>query len=84
MVFHPVLLEVTPSIHPVQATGDEEAFFKLHPKATGAAVTEFLVFQAENPNSLFSSICEGDLTKGLSQALATFDAACRNFPPATK
>ncbi len=35
-------------------------------------------------NGVFSSICEGDLTKGLSQALATFDAACRNFPPATK
>ena len=43
----------------VQSTGDEEAFFKLHPSATGAAVSEFLVFQAENPNSLFSSICEG-------------------------
>jgi len=43
----------------VQSTGDEEAFFKLHPRATGAAVSEFLVFQAENPNSLFSSICEG-------------------------
>ena len=35
-------------------------------------------------NGTFSSICEGDLTKGLSAALATFDAACRNFPPATK
>ena len=35
-------------------------------------------------NGVFSSICEGDLTKGLSAALATFDAACRNFPPATK
>ena len=35
-------------------------------------------------NGVFSSICEGDLPKGLSQALATFDAACRNFPPATK
>ncbi len=35
-------------------------------------------------NGTFSSICEGDLTKGLSQALATFDAACRNFPPVTK
>lgn len=35
-------------------------------------------------NGIFSSICEGDLTKGLSAALATFDAACKNFPPATK
>ena len=42
----------------VQSTGDEEPFFKLHARATGAAVSEFLVFQAENPNSLFVSICE--------------------------
>lgn len=42
----------------VQATGDEQAFFKLHPQATGKAVTEFLVFQMENPNSLVSSICQ--------------------------
>jgi uncharacterized alpha-E superfamily protein len=42
----------------VQATGDEKAFFKLHPHATGKAVTEFLVFQMENPNSLVSSICQ--------------------------
>jgi uncharacterized alpha-E superfamily protein len=42
----------------VQATGDEQAFFKLYPQATGKTVTEFLVFQAENPNSLVSSICQ--------------------------
>ena len=36
----------------VQASGDEEAFFKSHPKATGPAVTDFLVFQPENPNSI--------------------------------
>ena len=41
----------------VQSTGDEEAFFKLHPHATGQAVTEFLVFQTENPNSIVQSIC---------------------------
>jgi len=41
----------------VQATGDEKAFFKLHPHATGKAVTEFLVFQPENPNSIVQSIC---------------------------
>ena len=40
----------------VQATGDEEGFFKLHPHATGHAVTEFLVFQTDNPNSIVSSI----------------------------
>lgn len=42
----------------VQATGDEPAFFKLHPHATGKAVTEFLVFQQENPNSIVQSICQ--------------------------
>ena len=41
----------------VLATGDEEAFFKAHPHATGSAVTEFLVFNRENPNSLVQSIC---------------------------
>jgi uncharacterized alpha-E superfamily protein len=42
----------------VQSTGDEEAFLKLHKKATGQAVTEFLVFQPENPNSILSSVCQ--------------------------
>ena len=42
----------------VESTGDEEAFFKLYPKATGQSVTDFLVFQAENPNSIYSSICQ--------------------------
>src|SRR5260221_1127481 len=42
----------------VQTTGDEKQFFDLHPKATAQAVTEFLVFQMENPNSLVSSICQ--------------------------
>ena len=41
----------------VLATGDDEAFFKAHPHATGTAVTEFLVFQPENPNSIFQCIC---------------------------
>jgi uncharacterized alpha-E superfamily protein len=42
----------------VQATGEEEGFFKLHPHPTGQAVTEFLVFQPENPNSIFQSVCQ--------------------------
>lgn len=42
----------------VQATGDEESFFKLHPRATAQAVTEFLVFQNENPNSLVQAVCQ--------------------------
>ena len=42
----------------VLTTGDEKQFFQLHKKATGDAVTEFLVFQMENPNSIVSSICQ--------------------------
>ncbi|MBX3731497.1 MAG: alpha-E domain-containing protein [Verrucomicrobiae bacterium] len=42
----------------VQTTGDEEAFFKLHAKATAESVTEFLLFQPDNPNSLVQSICQ--------------------------
>ncbi len=42
----------------VQATGDEKAFYKLHARANRKAVTEFLVFQSENPNSIVSSICQ--------------------------
>ncbi len=41
----------------IQATGDEEPFFKLHAKATAATVTNFLVFQMENPNSIVQCIC---------------------------
>src|SRR5579872_3112820 len=40
----------------IQATGDEELFFKRYPQATGAAVTEFLVFQNDNPNSIVEGI----------------------------
>ncbi len=42
----------------VQSTGDEKAFFAAHEKATGQAVTEFLVFETANPNSIVSSICQ--------------------------
>ena len=42
----------------LQSTGDEEQFFQLHKKPTDQAVTEFLVFQTENPNSIVSSICQ--------------------------
>jgi len=38
--------------------GDESAFLKLNPKATGHSVTEFLVFQQANPNSILSAICQ--------------------------
>lgn len=40
----------------IQSTGDEELFSQLHPKLTGEKVTEFLVFQKENGNSIVSSI----------------------------
>ena len=40
----------------VQSTGDEALFLQLHGKATGPTVTEFLVFQSANPNSIVSSI----------------------------
>ncbi len=40
----------------VQSAGEEAEFLRLHEKATGKAVTEFLVFQIENPNSIVSSI----------------------------
>jgi uncharacterized alpha-E superfamily protein len=42
----------------VQATGDEPAFYQLHLRATGQTVTEFLVFQPENPNSIFQCVCQ--------------------------
>ncbi len=42
----------------VLTTGDEKQFFDLHKKATAQNVTEFLVFQMENPNSIVSSICQ--------------------------
>jgi hypothetical protein len=32
-------------------------------------------------NGVFSSICDGDLTIGLHNALETFQAACESFPP---
>jgi len=42
----------------VQTTGDEKQFFELYKKATAKNVTEFLVFQMENANSIVSSVCQ--------------------------
>ena len=42
----------------IESTGDEENFFKRHPKATGPSVTEFLVFDLENSNSIISSVSQ--------------------------
>ena len=40
----------------VQSSGDEELFLRLHPRTNGQTVTQFLVFQTENSNSIVSSI----------------------------
>lgn len=37
--------------------------------------------QMTGTNAVFSSICEGDLTVGLADALELFSAACDEFPP---
>jgi len=42
----------------IESTGDEEKFLARFPTATGQSVTEFLVFDTENPNSILSSICQ--------------------------
>jgi len=42
----------------IAGTGDEEKFFSRHTKATGQSVTEFLVFDTENPNSIISSVIQ--------------------------
>jgi hypothetical protein len=36
---------------------------------------------ATGTNAVFSSICEGDLSGALSDAIETFSAACEAFPP---
>ncbi len=42
----------------VQSTGDDEVFLKKYPQATGHSVTEFLVFDITNPNSIASAIAQ--------------------------
>ena len=42
----------------VESTGDEESFAKKYPRASGQCVTEFLVFDASNSNSIASSIAQ--------------------------
>jgi uncharacterized alpha-E superfamily protein len=42
----------------VQSAGDELLFASLHSQATAASVTEFLVFQLENPNSILGAITQ--------------------------
>ena len=42
----------------IESTGDDELFNKHHSAATGDKVTEFLVFQKENGNSIVSSVAQ--------------------------
>jgi uncharacterized alpha-E superfamily protein len=42
----------------VESTGDEANFAKKYPLASGQCVTEFLVFDISNPNSIASSIAQ--------------------------
>ncbi len=42
----------------VQTTGDHDAFEARYQSATAEAVTEFMVFAQDNPNSLVSSVCQ--------------------------
>jgi len=42
----------------VQSAGDEALFYSLHRQATASTVSEFLVFQPENPNSILGAIAQ--------------------------
>jgi len=42
----------------VQSTGDEEQFRRMHGRATGRTVAEFLVFEPANSNSIVSSVAQ--------------------------
>ena len=42
----------------IESTGDEEKFFTRHTKATGPNVTEFLVFDPDNSNSIISAVIQ--------------------------
>lgn len=48
---------------------------------SAAEARELKAFTAQvGKNGVFASICTGDLTEGLTKALATFDLACKSFP----
>ncbi len=47
-----------------------------------AEATRMIDFVAQTgSNAVLSSICDGDLTSALGEALDTFEAACNSFPP---
>ncbi len=42
----------------VQSSGDEDMFRSLHPRTTGQTVTDFLVFEPRNSNSIYSAVVQ--------------------------
>lgn len=53
-------------------------------KAADAVRLKKFITTAGPKNGVFSSICDGDLTKGLQDALKLFTAACKEFPGVVK
>lgn len=58
--------------------GDRGCVSDLGQAADAVRLKKFIT--AVGKNGVFSSICEGDLTKGLKEALTTFTQACKEFP----
>ena len=57
----------------VSCTGDDELFEHLHGRATAASVTEFLVFEEKNLNSIISSICQARENARMVRDQITFE-----------
>ena len=57
----------------IQATGDDTLFARLYPQATGHAVTEFLVFCPDNPNSIFTSVAQARENARMVRDQITFE-----------
>ena len=47
----------------------------------GDGTGRIFIVQQTGQNAVLSSICSGDLTTGLADALEVFSAACDEFPP---
>lgn len=58
--------------------GDRGCTSALGKAADAVRLKQFIA--AVGQNGVFSSICEGDLTKGLKEALDKFTEACKGFP----
>jgi hypothetical protein len=58
--------------------GDKSCSSSFGDAAPATRLKKFVA--AAGKNGTFSSICDGDLSIGLQNALNTFDAACRSFP----